>query len=56
MKKLTPESKEEYLAERKRQTLAKNISNTLTPRMLSELSLEKLERLDDCLKEITDAD
>lgn len=56
LKELTPESKEEYLAERKRQTLARSISNTLTPRMISELSLEKLERLDDCLKEITEVD
>lgn len=56
LKELTPESKEEYLAERKRQTLARNISNTLTPRMISELSLEKLECLDNCLKEITEAD
>ena len=54
LKELTPESKEEYLAERKRQTLARNISNTLTPRMISELSLEKLERLDDCLKELVE--
>lgn len=54
LKELTPESKEEYLAERKRQTLARNISNTLTPRIISELSLEKLERLDDCLKELVE--
>lgn len=54
LKKLTPESKEEYLAERKRQTLARSISSTLTPRMISELSLEKLERLDDCLKELVE--
>lgn len=54
MRELTPESKEEYLAERKRQTLARNISNALTPRMISELSLEKLERLDECLKELVE--
>ena len=54
LKELTPESKEEYLSERKRQTLARNISSTLTPRMISELSLEKLERLDDCLKELVE--
>ena len=54
LRELTPESKEEYLAERKRQTIARNISNTLTPRMISELSLEKLERLDDCLKELVE--
>ena len=54
LKELTPESKEEYLSERKRQTLARNISSALTPRMISKLSLEKLERLDDCLKELVE--
>jgi len=52
LKELTPELKSKYLLSRKKDNLVQKINNTIKNTNLSELSLEKLERLDAFLKEI----